>query len=54
MTKVIDINKARWARRVTHDRDRRARPSRDGRQRPGLVSIGIVSAELVRRLTEDD
>ena len=54
MTKVIDFNKARWARRVTLDGDRRALPSRDERQRPGLVSIGVVSAELVRRLTEDD
>lgn len=54
MCKVIDFREARRARRQTHDRDRRAHlPGHDLRHGRGLVSIGVVSSELVRRLTED-
>jgi hypothetical protein len=54
MCKIIDLRAERRARRGTHDESRRTRlPSRAGRP-PGLVSIGVVSTELVRRLTEKD
>ena len=52
MRNVIDLSKYRRARRQeTHDRRRRALPQPLSR---GMVSIGVVSAELVRRLTETE
>lgn len=51
MSCVVDMRK--WkARRDTHNRPRRAVTLPRGGQ--GLVSIGIVSAELLRRLTDMD
>lgn len=52
MARIIDINQYRKARRETHYRPRRAPPKPHGDQ--GLVSIGVVSAELVRRLMETE
>lgn len=49
MCKVINFNKYRQARRGTLYPPRRAPP-----QPRGLVQIGVVSAELMRRLTESD
>jgi ribosomal protein L32E len=48
MRNVVDFRK--WKRaRQTQDKTRRAQP-----HWRSMVSIGVVSAELVRRLTEDD
>lgn len=53
MCKIIDFRTARRERRATHDKPAASRHhSRGGGH--GLVSIGVVSAELVRRLTEKD
>ena len=47
MSNVIDFRAYRRARRMTHDRNRRAHHADRG-----LVTIGVVSEELLRRLTE--
>lgn len=52
MSNVIDFRAYRRARRMTHDRNRRAHHADRGRQGHGLVTIGVVSAGLLRRLTE--
>jgi hypothetical protein len=49
MNNVVDFRRYRRARQGTQNNPRRA-PN----QPQGLVSIGVVSAELVRRLTEMD
>lgn len=53
MAKVIDFREYRRARRVTHDRPERAHHPSGKPSGHSLVSIGVVSAELVRRLTEE-
>ena len=50
MRNVVDFRKWKKARQGTHNNPRRAQPH----WQRGMVSIGVVSAELVRRLTEDD
>lgn len=52
MCKVISFENYRRTRRDTLNMPRRAPPKPQGGQ--GLVSIGIVSAELLRRLTETE
>lgn len=52
MCEIIDLRRYQKARRETHYRPRRAPPKPQGGQ--GLVSIGVVSAELVRRLMETE
>jgi len=54
MGAVIDFRAYRRARRGTHDRTpERAHHADRGRQGRGLVTIGVVSEELLRRLTEE-
>lgn len=49
MSNVVDLMKYRRARQGTHDNSSRARLA----PRPsGMVTIGVVSAEIVRRLKE--
>lgn len=52
MSNVISLKQYRRTRRDTLNMPRRAPPKPQGGQ--GLVSIGIVSAELLRRLTETE
>ena len=52
MSNVISLKHYRRTRQGTHYRPRRAPPKPQRGQ--GLVSIGVVSAELVRRLIETD
>lgn len=55
MSKVIDFKKWKRARLGTPENvpiHRRARPTRP-EGGPGFVTIGVISAELVRRLTEE-
>lgn len=52
MCEIINLRRYKKARRETLNTARRASPKTSGGQ--GLVSIGIVSAELVRRLTETE
>lgn len=49
MCEIIDLMKYRRARLATHDNASRARLA----PRPaGMVTIGVVSAEIVRRLNK--
>lgn len=52
MCRIISFENYRRTRRGTHYMPRRAITQPQGGQ--GLVSIGVVSAELVRRLMEVD
>ena len=55
MCDIIDLRKYRRARFGREQQHHRARlTNRATQNRPGLVSIGVVSAELMRRLTESD
>jgi hypothetical protein len=49
MSNVVNLKKWKRARQGTHNQTRRA-PSPTG----GMVSIGIVSAEVLRRIMERD
>jgi hypothetical protein len=51
MCKVVDLQK--WKARRRREEPRRAPTSRATHDRPGLVSIGVISSELVRRLMEE-
>lgn len=54
MCKIINLERWRRTRR-RREEPRRARfaQARETQHRPGLVSIGIISEELLRRLNED-
>ena len=54
MSKVVDFKKWKRARLGTPENvpmDRRTRPTRP-EGGPGFVSIGAISAEIIRKLTE--
>lgn len=54
MSNIVDFRRWKRARRGgTHDMPRRTRQPGHERQDRGLVTIGVVSAELLRRLTEE-
>jgi len=53
MCRIINLERYRRVRRATHDKPGAARHHPRGGGR-GLVSIGVVSEELLARLTEKD
>jgi hypothetical protein len=50
MRNVVDFKKWKKARQGTHNKPRRAQPHWHG----GMVSIGVVSEEVLRRIMERD